>query len=343
MSNYVTLEEEYKHKFFQIPKVFFTNKKYLDISNNAKVAWSLLRDRSSLSRKNKWYDLIDGKKVIYFIFTNEELMKLLNVKSKTTLSNIKKELENANLIESHRLGFNRPNKMYLLYPEINEDDIYAIDELEEYEYQEYERDNNSQSQSGQGSTESGRPKNGLQEVQKVDSNDTYFNNTDLKELDTKDTKIDSLQTTSDSKKEIQKKYIERAFYNNEYKIPDELSNVFKVFCKNIEESEIYYKSINKAKLDAFNFALENKGIDLIHISKLENEPELLQRIVDSFVRSIRNIEQKRNVKNPTGYVYKATYRVILDYFDLSSVDNQYDSKNDYLNDFKEYLSGQDLN
>lgn len=179
MANYVTVYEEYKHKFFQLPKVFFTSERYKDMSNNAKVAWSLLRDRSSLSRKNGWFDKETGR--VYFIFTNEDLMKLLNINSKTTLSNIKKELEKHNLIESHRTGFNKPNKMYLLYPEISEEDIYAIDELEDYEYEEYQREKKPETQEGQGSPENGRPENGLQDVQKMDSSNTDFNNTDLKE------------------------------------------------------------------------------------------------------------------------------------------------------------------
>lgn len=348
--NYVTIYEEYKHKFFQLPKVFFTNDKYLNMSNNAKVAWSLLRDRASLSRKNGWFDKDTGR--VYFIFTNEDLMKLLNINSKTTLSNIKKELEKVGLIESHRIGFNKPNKMYLLYPEITEDDVYAIDELEGYEYEEYKRENSSESLGAQGSPENGRPENGLQDVQKMDSSNTDSSNTELKDLDIIDTNIDTnkefhqnnFKSISDSEKEqLKQQYLEKAFYSNQNKIPNELSNVFKIFCSSTDEAEKYYKSINKAKLDVFNYAIENKGIDLIQISKLENEPELLQKIIDTFVRSIRLIEQKRNINNPTGYVYKAVYRVIWDYFDLSNVENERVYKNEYLNDFQKYLSGYDLN
>lgn len=318
MDNYVTIYEEYKHKFFQLPKVFFTSNRYKNMSNNAKVAWSLLRDRASLSRKNGWFDKDTGR--VYFIFKNEDLMKLLNINSKTTLSNIKKELEKAGLIEIHRIGLNKPNKMYLLYPEITEDDVYAIDELEGYEYEEYKRENSSESLGAQGSPENGRPENGLLEVQKMDSSNTDSINTDLKDLDnidTEDTKKD-FSISHECKEKLKKEYIRKAFYENHDKVPEELGKVFSVFCRTTKEAEMYYKSINKAKLDVFSKALEEKDIMLMDIMNLENEPELLQQIVNTFVRVIRKVEKEQNINNPTGYLYKAVYKVIWDYFDLSS-------------------------
>src|SRR5690625_6845695 len=116
--SYVTIYEEYRHRFFQLPKVLFTNDRYTSISIHARVAWALLCDRSSLSRKNKWFDKDTGR--IYFVYKNKELMEILNIRSETTLTKIKKELRESNLIEEKRMGFNRPNNMYLLYPNITE-------------------------------------------------------------------------------------------------------------------------------------------------------------------------------------------------------------------------------
>lgn len=318
MHNYVTIYEEYKHKFFQLPKVFFTSDKYKDMSNNAKVAWSLLRDRASLSRKNGWFDKDTGR--VYFIFKNEDLMKLLNINSKTTLSKIKKELEDAQLIKQERIGLNKPNKLYLLYPIIEEEDIYKIDEFENYGQKE---ENSSESLEAQGSPENGRPENGLPDVQKMDSSNTDSSNTELKDLDnidTEDTKKD-FSTSHECKEKLKKEYIRKAFYENHDKVPEELGKVFSVFCRTTKEAEMYYKSINKAKLDVFSKALEEKDIMLMDIMNLENEPELLQQIVNTFVRVIRKVEKEQNINNPTGYLYKAVYKVIWDYFDLSSKNN----------------------
>ncbi|MGU3127290.1 replication initiator protein A [Staphylococcus aureus] len=58
------INEEYREKLYQIPKVFFTNPKYIKLSNDAKMAWGILRDRLDLSIKNGWLIL---KTVMLFL------------------------------------------------------------------------------------------------------------------------------------------------------------------------------------------------------------------------------------------------------------------------------------
>ncbi len=55
MSNF-NIKEIQKEKFYRLPKVFFTNPKYTKLSNDAKITWSILRDRLDLSIKNNWID-----------------------------------------------------------------------------------------------------------------------------------------------------------------------------------------------------------------------------------------------------------------------------------------------
>lgn len=43
--NYYKSKEIYREKYYQMPKVFFTNEKYMDLSNDAKIAYMLLKDR----------------------------------------------------------------------------------------------------------------------------------------------------------------------------------------------------------------------------------------------------------------------------------------------------------
>lgn len=155
---------------------------------------------------------------------------------------------------------------------------------------------------------------------------TNINNSNInnKDLDTVDTNIDT--DTDFSQNELKKKYIERAFYENQNKVPEELAKVFKVFCKSPEESQAYYNSINKAKLDVFSKVLEEKNM-MLPIMTIDDEPELLRQIVNTFVRVIRKVERERNIKNPTGYLYKAVYTVIWDYFmPINEV-------NDWLNEY----------
>lgn len=319
MNNYVTIYEEYRHKFFQLPKVFFTNEKYLNISNNAKIAWAILRDRSSLSRKNEWFDKDNGR--IYFIYKNKELMDILNIKSETTLTKIKKELKDSNLIEEKRMGFNKPNKIYLIYPEITESDMYEIDNLENYEHEPIEKRNEEideksypqeQTQVGQGTTKNGVPKNEVHELQKMKSNNTDSSNTS-KDLDTKDTRIKDFPSNQfidlvneKERLKLKEKYMKEAFFSNEDYVPEKLANMLKVFFVTPEEARMYYDVIMLAKRNA------EKEID--QVIWLEHHPELEQKIISTFSRSFRKIEKERNIDNPKGYIFKSIYELLINEF-----------------------------
>ena len=93
MSNF-NIKEIQKEKFYQLPKVFFTNPKYVNLSNDAKITWSILRDRLDLSIRNNW---VDKNGDIFFIYTNEKLKSILNISSPNKLSKIKKELTQADV------------------------------------------------------------------------------------------------------------------------------------------------------------------------------------------------------------------------------------------------------
>ncbi|WP_239741072.1 replication initiator protein A [Mammaliicoccus sp. M-M45] len=126
MSNF-NIKEIQKEKFYQLPKVFFTNPKYTKLSNDAKITWSILRDRLDLSIRNNW---VDKNGDIFFIYTNEKLKSILNISSPNKLSKIKKELTQADLFNQIRVGLNKPNKLYIKKPEVTEADVYYISQQE---------------------------------------------------------------------------------------------------------------------------------------------------------------------------------------------------------------------
>ncbi|AFT82583.1 replication initiator protein A [Leuconostoc carnosum] len=113
-------KEIYGETFYQLPKVLFTNPLYKGISNDAKVAYALLKDRFNYSIRNNWVDENDN---IYFIFTNDELMSLLSSGNQKVIK-IKKELDSVGLLLQKRMGVNKPNHLYLLRPEVEATDVY---------------------------------------------------------------------------------------------------------------------------------------------------------------------------------------------------------------------------
>ena len=131
--NFRKADNRYKELFFQFPKVLYYSQKYKKkLSLSAKAAYMVLMDREEYSLKNEW---IDENGNVYFIFTNQELADLLDVSPRTVI-NIKKELENANLLLQKKMGFNpktgknEPNRLYLAELEVSATDVYLRGEYD---------------------------------------------------------------------------------------------------------------------------------------------------------------------------------------------------------------------
>ncbi|MCO4327841.1 replication initiator protein A [Staphylococcus agnetis] len=182
-NNYFTIQENYKERFYQIPKVFFTNEQYKKLSNDTKIAYGILRDRVELSIKNNWVDDLGN---IYFIYTVKHLEIILNCGNKKVIK-IKNELEEAGLLEQKRLGLNKPNMLYLKKPIITQKDIYIIDNYEN-NLKNNDKFNNTTEvskrhfQKCQNDT-SKNVKTTPQEMSKQHSNDTDINDTDINDTD----------------------------------------------------------------------------------------------------------------------------------------------------------------
>ncbi|REI33263.1 replication initiator protein A [Staphylococcus felis] len=195
------IQQQYRQKFYQLPKVFFTNDKYIKLSNDAKIAYALLKDRLDLSIKNSWFDE-NGD--IFFIYTNEKLKTILNCQN-AKLVKIKKELTEANLLEQIRCGQGKPNKLYLMNPEITKEDIYEIEKQEENvdepSHDDEVRKSNFKKFENQTSRSS---KIKLQEVRKSNTNDTDISNTDFNDTELNDT---TTKTETNSSSGSREKYL----------------------------------------------------------------------------------------------------------------------------------------
>ena len=123
--------------FFQFPKVLMYGQQYRKLSDTAKLAYMVLKDRLEYSLRNHW---VDEEGHVYFIFTNQELMDLFNC-SKGKLANVKKELEKAGLLYQKAMHFNpqtgknEPNRLYLAELNMQSTDVYLRGEYVQKEPQ----------------------------------------------------------------------------------------------------------------------------------------------------------------------------------------------------------------
>lgn len=131
--NFYKAEKAYGELYLQFPKVFLYSDKYKDLSDSAKIAYVVFKDRLQYSIKNNW---VDEEGHVYFIFTNKELMTLLDC-SKNKIIKIKNELENHNLLLQVKRGYdhkkkrNLPNRLYLADLDVEPHEVYAYQNVEQ--------------------------------------------------------------------------------------------------------------------------------------------------------------------------------------------------------------------
>lgn len=99
--------------FYRIPKILFVDKRFSNISSDAKILYGLLLDRMSLSLKNGW---LDGENRVYIYFTVEEVMEALNI-GREKCAKIFSELDTkkgCGLILRKMQGLGKPAIIYVM-------------------------------------------------------------------------------------------------------------------------------------------------------------------------------------------------------------------------------------
>ena len=274
MSNF-NIKEIQKEKFYQLPKVFFTNPKYTKLSNDAKITWSILRDRLDLSIRNNW---IDENGDIFFIYTNEKLKSILNISSPNKLSKIKKELTQSDLFKQIRVGLNKPNKLYIKKPEVTEADIYYISQQENDVESRNDTDVSKSYVQNYDFDTSGNINMIHQDVSKSYANDTELNDTEYIETENNDTN-DLNDTTNNISTNTHSNHTNRqqTEFNNDalkFQVLEELPQQIKDYLSNFEIREIrIIKSVLLKGKKSFNnaydtyYRLEDVEFELVSVLK----------------------------------------------------------------------------
>jgi len=113
----ISVDELHRNTYYQLYKFLFTPE-FKGLNNDAKVLYSLLRDRHKLSVKNNW---INAKGEVYLIFSREDMCEMLDL-SENTLRKSINALKQFNLIDEERMGQGKPNRIYMLTVKNVDDD-----------------------------------------------------------------------------------------------------------------------------------------------------------------------------------------------------------------------------
>lgn len=156
-----------------------------DLSHTAKLLYTLLLDRATLSKKNNW---IDAQGRIYVVYPLSHLSKDLGC-SISSITRSFTELENAQLVERVRNGFSKPSRILLKVPHTTQNCTIAVCKNAEHDCAELS------SMIAQKCTPNQRNKNNLKDNHLVRTNGTRlmfgeYRNVFLTEKDYKRLKAD---------------------------------------------------------------------------------------------------------------------------------------------------------
>ena len=286
--NYYEANNVYGALFFQFPKVLMYGEQYKHLSNDAKLAYMVLKDRLEYSLRNNW---VDSEGHVYFIFTNQELMDLFNC-SKGKVIKIKTELESIGLLVQKQMGFNpktkknEPNRLYLSKLDVKATDVYLRGEYSQ--------------NSPQTLATSGSSKNGLNLYKEPKEKDKHRYNIDTQKLD--------FSTAHFSPAEIQKQNQDLVNHANDF-LTDEDSGLpvflepeavqlLSFWCRTPQQMRRFIGIILNAK-----YRVEKDHQDIGVIIPLDDEElkPLMTKALRRYFNALRSNE--KHIKNVENYLY----------------------------------------
>ncbi|SOB41301.1 Plasmid replication initiation protein [Latilactobacillus sakei] len=259
---------------------------YKHLSNDAKLAYMVLKDRLEYSLRNNW---VDSEGHVYFIFTNQELMDLFNC-SKGKAIKTKTELESIGLLVQKQMGFNpktkknEPNRLYLSKLDVKATDVYLRGEYGQ--------------NSPQTLATSGSSKNGLNLYKEPKDKDRY--NIDTQKLD--------FSTAHFSPAEIQKQNQDLINHANDF-LTDEDSGLpvflepeavklLSFWCRTPQQMRRFIGIILNAK---YRVEKDHQDIGVLIPLYDEELKPLMTKALRRYFNALRSNE--KHIKNVENYLY----------------------------------------
>ncbi len=103
-------KEAEQFAFYRVPKILFTDERYVELSSEAKLLYGLMIDKMGLSRQNGW---IDDQDRVYIRYTNKTIRQDMRCASKKACKLLDELEKKAGLIERKRQGAGKANVIYL--------------------------------------------------------------------------------------------------------------------------------------------------------------------------------------------------------------------------------------
>ena len=261
---------------------------YKHLSNDAKLAYMVLKDRLEYSLRNNW---VDSEGHVYFIFTNQELMDLFNC-SKGKVIKIKAELESIGLLVQKQMDFNpktkknEPNRLYLSKLDVKATDVYLRGEFGQ--------------KSSQTLATSGSSKNGLNLYKEPKEKDKDRYNIDTQKLDFSTANFSPAEIEAQNRDLV--KHADEFLTDEDNGLPvflePEAVQLLSFWCRTPQQMRRFIGIIINAK-----YAVEKEHKDL-GVWIILDDPDLKKMMTKTLRRYFNALRSdEKHIKNVENYLY----------------------------------------
>lgn len=255
--DYFYEEQSEQFVFYKVPKVLCTEEEFRKLSSDAKLLYGLLLDRVSLSQRNGW---VDENGRIYVVFTLDNIMISLNCSDKTATKMLV-ELEKHGLIERKRQGQGKPAIIYVKNF-IHAENLRVL---------------------ARKTSDSELVKSTTLDSEKVRSNNTEFNNTDISET--------NLILSGDSDMDERDAYKQYFLEQLEYQA---LKQQYPYQCRELDEILDLLVDTVCSKSKTIRIAGDQKSLAVVKSQFMKLDYGHIQYVLDCMEKNgaeVRNIKQ----------------------------------------------------
>lgn len=292
-----TINDVNNNRFYQLNKFLFEGE-FKQLSNDDRVLYSILKDRHELSVANGW---VNDKGEVYLIYTREEMADMLGCSLPTARKAIKSLIDRG-LIEEERVGFNKPNRIFLT--------AVVIENKGQKKF--FSPEGKNLSLQREKTFQSGEKKSFSLEGKNLSPNDTDINNTDF--IDTEKS-INSI---------IEELYDERLLKNNSMENDSAVA-----IDSSIDDLSGFQELIAKAELQyCYDPNAASQALRLLYFNshplKINNMEIPCHQVKQDLMKHL-NIESLNNAfddffiqakqqifRNPIGYLSVCIYNSLWD-------------------------------
>ena len=291
--NYFYGRESDTFNFLPVPMILLTDPEFMDLSDEATLHYSRLLNRTSLSRKNGWFD---EENRAYIIYTLEEMEQTTKYSASKCVK-IMKELTSFGLIERVKRGQGKPDIIYvkdLMHPLENGSNPDKSTDFQKTEVKTSQNENSGILKNE--SLDFSNSEASYIDINNINNNKTDISYTDsLPLLQSVEDAADKTEDEEDEEEKVRRQInydrLVRMHQGNKPLIAFILHQMVKMVCETNSKVEI-----SSGHYEPKSRVLEH--IKAITFNDIEN---LLHMLPD---------KDENKIKNPVGYMRKCLFNIV---------------------------------